>query len=122
MNTLPRNTDKLHARARAAKSRWLIRSAEYRQRDLAGGVWVKLREPLARAERAYAISEADAAGLEAAGHVALAPGLAIEPQLRAYVISTDVLGTLPSAEEIPVRMDERLLRSGWLALVPFRRP
>ena len=111
--------EKMHAYARAAQSRALVRSHLYRQRHLAAGVWIKLRFVLAGAERALAIDEHDAAALEAEGLTALPDGLRIEPNLRIYVVTPERAAALRSARELVVRLDERLLRSGAVAIVEF---
>ena len=109
----------MHAYARAVRSRALVRSTLYRQRDLSAGVWIKLRFVLAQAERALAIDERDAAALEAEGLTPLAEGLCIEPNLRIYVVTQQRASALGSARAIPVRLDEELLRAGAIAVIKF---
>jgi hypothetical protein len=113
------NSDRLHARARAVRSRALVRAFEYRQRDLAGGVWVRLRLALSRIERAYVIDDEDASALAADGIVPLSAGLEIEPPLRIFVVSGARARALRSGAPIPLHMDTRLLRAGAIAVVEF---
>ena len=50
----------LERRARTYRSRMLIRAWDYRQRDHARGVWLRLRRVLADASHAYIVSGPDA--------------------------------------------------------------
>ena len=110
---------RLHARARRFAARVAVRRWEYRQRDLAMGVWPKLRRLLAYSERALAVDDAELQALVAEG-VALDPvGAALEPQLRIAVVSADRAARLASATPLPLRLGEPLLRSKNLVLVRF---
>lgn len=109
----------LHARARAVRSRALVRSFAYRQRNLAAGVWVELRMVLAMTRSAYVLSDEAAARLESEGVAPLAVGLRVQPNVRLYLVGSARLAMLEHGPEIPVRLDDRLIRSGAVALVSF---
>jgi hypothetical protein len=53
----------MRARASAVRTRRLVRGWQYRRRNLAAGVWFRLRRVLADARAAHVISEEDAARL-----------------------------------------------------------
>ncbi len=109
----------MHARARAVRARALIRSFEYRQRHLASGVWAELRMILAMTRCAYALDDDTARRLESEGMTPLAAGLRIAPPVRLYVVDAARAAELDPEAEIPVRLDDRLLRSGSVALLRF---
>lgn len=95
-----------------------MRQHEYRQRDLAAGVWVKLREELALTEQAFRLDASTAAALERAGRRPIDAGLRLSPPLVGYVVTRAELASVPHEDEIPVRMDD-LLRAGHVVLVRF---
>lgn len=72
--------DRMQARARAVVTRAAVRSWSYRQRNLAAGVWFRLRRVLADAKAAYVISEEQARELMAEGHVPLTCGDEVAPR------------------------------------------
>jgi len=111
--------ESLHRRARAVRSRHLVRQREFAQRNLAGGVWLALRYELAAAQAAFQITEDVARQLEHAGHVALEHGLRIDPPLHAYEVAESELAELPTVAQLTVRMDPTLLRAGYIVLVRF---
>ena len=108
----------LHRRARQARSRYLVRQREYRERDLAGGVWAKLQAELALTERAYRIDEATARALESAGRPPLEAGLHLSPELAAYVLSPAEVSGVELGNELRVGLPE-LLHAGRVVLVRF---
>lgn len=116
------SVESLHRRARAIRSRHLIRQRQFAQRDLAAGVWLDLRYELAAAQAAFAITEDTARTLEHRGHPPSAAGLRIDPPLRAYVIDEAELKDLPPARALAIRMDPALLRAGYVVLVRFPTP
>jgi len=59
---------RMRARARAVRTRAHVRAWKYRQRNLAAGVWFRLRRVLADAKAAYVISDEDARRLLADGY------------------------------------------------------
>jgi hypothetical protein len=59
--------ERLRDRARGARTRAEIRAWNYRQRNLAVGVWFRVRRALARARAVYAITDEDARQLIAEG-------------------------------------------------------
>jgi hypothetical protein len=69
----------LERRLRQLRSRWLVRSWDYRQRRQARGVWFRLRRVLADASQAYDIPREAAEALVAAGQRAEPVGCQLEP-------------------------------------------
>lgn len=110
--------EELHARARKARSRWLMRRREYHERELASGVWVELRRELALTERAIAIDEATALALERAGHAPVAAGLRLSSKIRAYVVTRSELPGMPQGDDVPLRI-EALAQRPAVVLVRF---
>ena len=96
-----------------------MRAWEYRQRNLARGVWGRLRALLADSARVCVISDADADALEASGERPAAAAGELAPQRRWYVIPAARLESLASRREITVRLSAELLAAPNLALVPF---
>ena len=109
----------LQRRLRAIRSRAAVRRWEIRQLGHSGGAWFRLQRLLAYAETAWAISDADAEVLIAAGHSPEAAGLELEPPRRYFVVDEAALAGLPSAREVPLRASPELLACRTLALVPF---
>jgi hypothetical protein len=109
----------LEQRLRRFRSRQLIRQWQYRQRDLAHGVWFRLRRVLADARAAYAISAEDAATLEAEGARAEPAGREVAPPLALYVVPPDRIPRLRSARPIAVRLSAELFSADAVAMVPF---
>jgi hypothetical protein len=106
-------------RAQEFQRRQLVRQWEYRQRDLARGVWFRLRRVLAGARAAYAISGEDAAALEAEGVQPASAGREVAPPLMLYFVPEDRLLRLRSARALAVRLSAELLSTKAVALVPF---
>ena len=111
--------DRMHARARAVRTRAEIRRWKYRQRNLAAGVWFQLRRALAAAKEAYVISESDAAQLLADGYRPDACGTRLEPEKTIICVDSIRLGHLDSRRRIDVRLGPDFLLARAIALVPF---
>jgi len=112
-------TMSLERRAKLIRSRAIVRSFEYRQRDLAHGVWFKLRRLLASARDAYAIDDGDARRLGEEG-IALEPiGSALEPPKSIRFVSEARLASLVSRRSLALRLDGDLLSAKNIALVRF---
>lgn len=111
----------LEQRARQYRSRMLVRTWDYRQRNHARGVWYRLRRLLADASRAYVVSSRDAERLRAEGCAVEAVGNAIEPPKIIMCAPQTRVANLASAREIPVSLGGDLLSAECLVLVPFDR-
>jgi hypothetical protein len=109
----------LEKRARRARARAAIKRWEYRQRDLAMGVWFQLRRVLADAREAYAISRADAELLIKDGSHSEPVGARLEPPKVFIFVTPERLATIASRRSIPVRLGRELLDADALALVRF---
>jgi hypothetical protein len=116
---LKASVEVLQRRLRAIRSRAAVRRWEIRQLGHSGGAWFRLQRLLAYAETAWAIGEADAETLIAAGHAPEPAGLELEPPRRYFVVDEAALAGLPSAREVPLRASPELLACRTLALVPF---
>lgn len=112
----------LHRRVREIRARAAVRRWELRQLAHAGGAWFRLQRLLAGARSAWAIGEADAEGLVAAGHAPEPAGLAVQPPRRFFLVSEARLASLPSARRVPLVASPELLGYEVLALVPFDDP
>lgn len=111
--------DRMRARARAVRTRAAIRRWQYRQRNLAAGVWFRLRRVLADAERAYAISDEDARQLVAEGYTPEPCGTEVAPEKTIIFVDEPRLAALSSRRPIPVRLGPAFLAARAVALVPF---
>jgi hypothetical protein len=111
--------DAMHARARAVRARAAVRSWSYRQRNLAGGVWFRLRRVLADARAAYVISDDDAHRLVAEGHQPEACGTQVAPEKTLLFVDEAHLSRLTSRRQIPVGLGPDFLAASAIALVPF---
>jgi hypothetical protein len=111
--------ERMRARARDVRTRAAVRRWQYRQRDLAAGVWFRLRRVLADAKAAYAISEEDAARLAAEGCRMHAAGEAVDPAKIILFVDEVRLSTVASSRSIPVRLGPEFLAARAVALVPF---
>ena len=106
-------------RARAVRTRAAVRVWHYRQRDLASGVWFRLRRVLADARAAYVISEEDATRLIAGGCRPEPCGREISPEKTILFVSESQLSTLDAPRAIRVALDPEFLTAPAIALVPF---
>jgi hypothetical protein len=116
---LTASSEALHRRLQAIRSRAAIRRWEARRRDHAAGAWFRVPRLLAYSRTAWAISDADAEGLIAAGHSPDPAGLELEPQRRYFVVDETTLKALTSAREVALQASPELLACRTLALVPF---
>jgi len=112
-------TDRLARRVRQARSRLAVRAWEYRQRQHAKGVWMRLSRILADARVAYVIPDIEAEQLLAEGFRPEAVGKALEPPKAIFFVPEDRAARLHGAEEIPVRLEVALLQARALVLVRF---
>lgn len=113
------SSEALHRRVRAIRSRAAVRRWEMRQLEHAAGAWFRLARLLAYASSAWAITQADADKLVAAGHSPDPAGVELEPPRKIFFVSEEELDALRSAREVPLRASPELLGYRTLALVPF---
>ena len=111
--------DTMRARARDVRTRAAVRSWNYRQRNLAGGVWFRLRRVLADARAAYVISDDDARRLVEEGHQPEACGTEVAPEKTMLFVDEARLSGLISRRQIPVGLGPAFLAARAIALVPF---
>jgi hypothetical protein len=111
--------DRMQARARAVVTRAAVRSWSYRQRNLAAGVWFRLRRVLADAKAAYVISEEQARELMAEGHVPLTCGDEVAPRKIILFVDERRISTVGARRQIPVNLGPDFLAASAVALVPF---
>jgi hypothetical protein len=109
----------LERRARDAKSRALVRSWEYRQRNLARGIWFELRRILADTERAFVLSDDVAAEVLHSGAKLEAAGARLEPKKRIMFVTADELSGYTDIREIPVNLGVDFVAARNIALLPF---
>jgi len=109
----------LERRVREQRARVLVRSLDYRQRHLAGGVWLKLRRVLADVDSAYVIPGDEARKLIAEGHRAEPVGHELDPPKIIVIASAARIATIVSARPVPIRLSGELLAAECLALTPF---
>ncbi len=111
--------ERMHARARAVRTRSAIRRWQYRQRHLAAGVWYRLRRVLAGASTGYAIAVEDAHRLRAEGYELEACGAEIEPPKLLLFVDEARLESVASRRPIPIALGPDFLAAPAVALVPF---
>jgi len=111
--------DNMRARAHAVRTRAAIRSWKYRQRNLAAGVWFRIRRVLADAKEAYVISEADAQQLIAEGCKPEPCGGQLAPEKVIIFVDPARLAQIESRRQMPVRLCPEFLMATTVALVPF---
>jgi hypothetical protein len=112
-------THPLNRRVSEFRARVLVRSWDYRQRNHARGVWLRLRRVLAEASAAFLVSADDAATLAAEGYRLEPVGQALEPQRSILFVPAERVARLASARAIPVRLSRELLEAQYLVLTPF---
>jgi hypothetical protein len=112
-------TQSLVKRAKAVKSRVVVRAWEYRQRNLAKGIWHQLRRLLAHSSDAYALTESSARELLAEGHRAEPVGGRLEPPKVLLFASPERLARIADKNPIPVRLGVDFLSARYVALVRF---
>jgi hypothetical protein len=107
-------------RLRERRARLLIRAWDYRQRDLARGVWFRLRRVLADAREAYVITRAEGERLSAEGGLVEPVGRELQPPRLILFTPAGRVSRIEGARAIPVRLSAELLEAECLALVRFR--
>lgn len=112
-------SESLHRRVEVARRRAQVRSWRYRQRNAAGGVWLRLSRVLADAASVYLADEDVARTLIEEGLAPHPVGAELQPAKAIFVVSRERVGALPDVVEVPVRLDTRLLSAPVLLLVPF---
>lgn len=112
-------TDVLERRVREFRSRVLVRSWEYRQRDHARGVWFRLRRVLAEASAAFVIPPEEAVALVAEGFRLEPVGQALEPPKSIVFVPAGRVAGIARARGVPVRLCRELLEAQHLALTPI---
>jgi hypothetical protein len=106
-------------RVQAIRARARVRRWEFRQRHLARGAWHRFRLALAMAREAYAIDADDLAVLIAEGHPTDRRGEGLEPARAIVWIPAERAARLPRARRLSLHLDEEMLATCRLALVPF---
>lgn len=101
-------------RARVALRRW-----EYRQRNLARGVWVRLARVLADAAEGWAISEQGASALIAEGYKAEPIGRELEPEKWIFFVDPSRLLAMSDKRRVALQLTAPLLTARAIALVRF---
>jgi hypothetical protein len=109
----------MRTRARAVRARAAVRRWNYRQRNLAAGVWFHIRRLLANAKSAYIILDDDAVQLLAEGYKSEPCGARLEPGKTLIFVDEKRLGQIESRRPIPVRLGPDFLFATAIALVPF---
>lgn len=106
-------------RARAVRIHARVRAWKYRQRNLAAGVWFRLRRVLADAKAAYVISDEDAGRLLAEGYEPAACGREVAPAKTMVFVDQRRLDRVESRRRIPVDLGPAFLAASTIALVRF---
>jgi hypothetical protein len=101
------------------RSRVLVRSFEYRQRNHARGAWFRLRCVLALAAQAYAISRGQAEELVQEGFRPEPAGRELEPSRVIVFVPGERAARIAAARPLAVRLSAELLAAEGLALVSF---
>ena len=110
----------LERRLRQMRSRVLVRSWDYRQRNHARGVWFRLRRALAGARAVYSISADEAGQLAAEGCRVDLVGEHLAPTKTILVVPAERVSRLVSARPLKVSLNAELLAADCLVLVPFQ--
>ena len=111
--------ERMQARARAVRTRAQVRAWRYRQRNLAAGVWFRLRRVLADAQAAYVISAEDARRLVAEGYECPACGREIAPAKAIVFVDERRLENVENRRPIRVDLGPAFLTADAVALVRF---
>jgi hypothetical protein len=111
--------DRLRRRAQGVRARGRIRNWEYRQRNLAHGVWFRIRRVLADAQEAFTISPDEADRLLRDGHVPEPCGFEISPEKRLFFVDPARLQDIPDRKPIRVGLGPEFLAASAVALVRF---
>ncbi len=111
--------DRMRKRVRAVRARASVRSWTYRQRNLAAGVWFRLRRVLADAQTAYEISVEDARRLVGEGYRPEPCGREVAPEKTIVFVDQARLSGIATRRRIPVGLGPVFLAASVIALVPF---
>lgn len=109
----------MNARARAVKTRAVVRRWKYRQRRHAAGVWFRLRRALADARLAFVIGEDDAERLIAEGYAPERCGAEVEPAKTILFVDEARLRTIEGRRAIDVGLGPDFLAARSIVLVRF---
>jgi hypothetical protein len=111
--------ERMRTRAQAVRARAQVRAWTYRQRNLAAGVWFRLRRVLADAKAAYVISDDDARQLLADGYEGMPCGRELAPEKTIVFVDTRRLDRVESRRSIRVDLGPAFLTARAIALVKF---
>ncbi len=111
--------ESLEQRVRAVRSRAAVRGWEYRQRNLAKGMWHRLRRLLADASAAFVLTHQAVQELLAEGHRPEPVGQDMEPPKIILCASAERIAAITDKRQIPVRLDADFLTARFIALVRF---
>ncbi len=111
--------ERMRARARAVRARAAVRRWSYRQRNLAAGVWFRLRRVLADAESAYEIPDADARQLVTEGYRPEICGSEVSPEKAILFVDAPRLSAIAGRRPIPVSLGPEFMAARAIALVRF---
>jgi hypothetical protein len=111
--------ERLHERARAQRSRILVRQWEARQLKGSKGTWYRLRVALTFAEAAYAVDAATLTELLAEGWKRAPVGDELEPAKDYVFVSRERASKIASARPMEIRLSAALLAEPHVVLVPF---
>ena len=117
MNSLA--LEKMRARARDVRTRAAVRHWRYRKRNLAGGVWFRLRRALAEARDVYVISDEDALRLVAEGYQPEPCGAHVSPEKTMLFVDAARLSGIASRRRMPVGLGPDFLAASAIALIAF---
>ena len=109
----------MQARARAVRTRAAVRSWNYRQRNLASGVWFRLRRVLADAREAYVMSDEDGLRLVDEGYRPEACGADVAPEKTILFVDELRLSKVEARRPIPVSLGPDFLAARAVALIAF---
>jgi hypothetical protein len=111
--------ERFRMRAHDTQTRVAVRSWNYRQRNLAAGVWFQVRRALAHARAAYAIPDEDAGRLIVEGHEPLPCGRRLAPEKTILFVDEARLAAVSGRRAIPVGLGPEFFTASAVALVPF---
>lgn len=114
-----RALERMRVHARTVRARAQVRAWKYRQRNLAAGVWFRLRRALADAKAAYVISDEDARRLLAEGYEGVACGREVAPEKAIVFVDERRLDRVESRRPIRVDLGTAFLAASAIALVRF---
>ena len=111
--------ERMRTRARAVRTRARTRSWSYRQRNLAAGVWLRVRRVLAAAEAAHEISSEEGHRLMAEGYRPEACGRELAPEKTILFVDEPRLSKVQDCRQIPVGLGQDFMAATVVALRPF---